>query len=81
MYLQQFRYKVTHIPGKYNSADALSRLPVDPPQASDTAATKVDACSLASEAIPSSLTLKDVELASETDPTLKLIREAVSSGD
>lgn len=81
LYLQQFRYKVTHIQGKYNSADALSRLPVDPPQASETAATKVYACSLASEAIPSSLTPKDVELASETDPTLKLIREAVSSGD
>jgi hypothetical protein len=81
LYLQQFSYKVTHIKGKDNSADALSRLPVGPAQLTDAAATKVYACSLASQAIPSALTPKEVELASERDPTLKLVREAVTSGD
>jgi hypothetical protein len=33
-------YKVTHIKGKDNSADALSRLPVGPAQLTDAAATK-----------------------------------------
>lgn len=74
-------YKVTHIQGKDNSADILSRLPVGPAQLTDAIATKVYACSLASEAIPSVLTPKEVELASERDPTLKLVREAVTSGD
>ena len=35
LYLQQFRYVVTHISGKENSADALSRLPVGPAQDHD----------------------------------------------
>ena len=81
LYLQQFRYKITHIQGKYNSADVLSRLPVGPAQSNDSAATKVYACSVVSEAVPSALTAKEVELASERDPTLKLIRDAVTSGD
>ena len=70
-----------NIQGKYNSADVLSRLPVGPAQSNDSAATKVYACSVVSEAVPSALTAKEVELASERDPTLKLIREAVTSGD
>jgi hypothetical protein len=45
---QQFSYKVTHIKGKDNSADALNRLPVGLAQLTDAAATKVYACSLAS---------------------------------
>ena len=77
LYLQQFRYKFTHIQGKYNSADVLSRLPVGPAQSNDSASTKVYACSVVSEAVPSALTAKEVELASERDPTLKLIRDAV----
>ena len=81
LYLQRFRYKVTHIQGKYNSADVLSRLPVGPTESNDPAATKVYACSVASQAVPSALTAKEVELASERDPTLKLIRDAVASGD
>jgi hypothetical protein len=60
LYLQQFSYKVTHIKGKDNSADALSRLPVGPSQLNDAAATKVYACSLARQAIPSALTTKEV---------------------
>ena len=77
LYLQQFRYKITHIQGKYSSADILSRLPVGPAQSHDSASTNVYACSVVSEAVPSALTAKEVELASERDPTLKLIRDAV----
>lgn len=35
-YQQQFRYKVTCVQRKYNSADVLSRLPVGPAQSNDS---------------------------------------------
>jgi hypothetical protein len=77
LYLQQFSYEVTHIKGKDNSADALSRLPVGPAQLTDAAAIKVNACSLASQAIPSSLTPKEVELATERDHTNSLLKNSL----
>ena len=36
LYLQQFQYTLTHIPGKENAADVLSRLPVGSTQDDDT---------------------------------------------
>ena len=81
LYLQQFRYVVTHIPGKENVADALSRLPVGPAEDHDASETREYACSVASEAIPAALTPQEVERASEKDPTLQLVRQAVTSGD
>ena len=53
LYLQQFRYNVTHIQGKYNSGNVLSRLPVGRAKFNDPAATKVYACSVASQAVSS----------------------------
>lgn len=45
-------------------------------------ATKVYACSVVSQVVPSALTAKEVELASERDPTLKLlVCDAFASGD
>jgi len=81
LYLQQFRYVVTHIPGKENAADALSRLQVGPAEDHDAIETREYACSIASEAIPAVLTPQEVERASEKDPTLQLVRQAVTSGD
>ena len=81
LYLQQFRYVVTHISGKENYADALSRLPVSPAQDCDAHESTEYACSIASEAVPAALTPHKVERASAKDPTLQLVREAVSSGD
>ena len=81
LYLQQFSYVVKHIAGKENPADALSRLPVDPPEDQDAIETREYACSIASEAVPAALTAREVERASEKDPTLQLVREAITSGD
>ena len=81
LYLQQFRYVVTHIAGKENSADALSRLPVGPAQEDDARESTEYACSIASEAVPAAHTPQKVEQASAKDPTLQLVRQVVTSGD
>ena len=81
LYLQQFRYVVTHISGKENSADALNRLPVGPAQDHDARESTEYACSIASEAVPAALTPQQVEQASAKDPTLQLVRQAVTSGE
>ena len=70
-----------HIPGNENAADALSRLPVGPAEDHDASETREYACSSASEAIPAALTTQEVEQALEKDPTLQLVRQAVTSGD
>ena len=81
LYLQQFSYVVTHIQGKDNSANTLSRLPAGPVQNNDARETKAYACSIASQAAPGALAPKQVEIASEKDTTLKLVRGAITSGD
>ncbi|KAK2548046.1 Gag polyprotein [Acropora cervicornis] len=63
---------MTHISGKENSADALSRLPVGPAQDHDARESTEYACSIASEAVPAALTPQQVEQASAKDPTLQL---------
>ena len=81
LHLQQFDYKVTHIPGKKNAADALSRFPVGKSDDGDMRATEEYAYSAAVEAVPAALRPSDVERASEQDATLKMVREAVEKGD
>ncbi|XP_048590584.1 uncharacterized protein LOC116613084 isoform X1 [Nematostella vectensis] len=81
LYLQQFSYVVRHISGKENSADALSRLPVGPVQTADSKATSEYVFSTAKAAVPVAMTPKHVEVVSEKDPTLILVREAIRSGD
>ena len=81
LYLQQFQYTLTHIPGKDNSADVLSRLPVGSTQDDDTRETEDFAYSVASAAVPAALLPKHVETATANDPTLWLVRKAVTTGD
>ena len=59
--LQQFRYEVTHISGKENSEDALSKLPVGPAQDHDAHESTEYACSIASEGISAALTPQQVD--------------------
>lgn len=66
--------------GKENSANALSRLPVDPAQDDAHESTEY-AFSIASEAASAALTPQQVVQASAKDPTLKLMNQAVASGD
>ena len=72
MYLQQF---------PINSADALSLLHVNPPDNQDAIGTREYAFSIANEAVPAALTIHEGERASEKDPNLQLVREAIRSGD
>ena len=81
LYLQQFQYELTHIRGKDNPADVLSRLPIGQTQDEDTRETEDFAYSVASEAMPAALMPKQVEIASADDPTLHLVRQPVMTGD
>ena len=80
LYLQQFQYTLTHIPGKDNAADVLSRLPVGSTQDEDTQDTQDFAYSVANAAVPAALLPKQVETASANDPTLQIVRKAVTTG-
>ena len=79
--MQQFQYTLTHIPGKDNAADVLSRLPVGSTQDDDTRESEDLAYSVASAAVPAALLPKHVETATANDPTLRLVRKAVTTGD
>lgn len=80
LYLQQFQYTLTHIPGKVN-VDVLSRLPVGLTQSEDTRETKDFAYSVASAVVPAALLPKQVEAAAANDPTLQRVRKAVMTGN
>ena len=59
--LELFRYEVTHISGKENSADAPSSVPVDLAQDHDARECTEYACSIASEAAPAAHTPQQVD--------------------
>ena len=80
LYLQQFEYTVHHIPGRGNAADALSRLPVENP-GKEHVYTEEYAFSVVAAAVPSALNPRQVEEASEQDPTLRIVRESIMSND
>lgn len=81
LYLQQFQYELTHIRGKDNAADVLSRLSVGHAQDKDTVKTEDFAYSVVTEAMPAPSTPKQVETPSAEDPTLKLVHQAVITGN
>ena len=84
--LQQYSYTITHIPGKANRADILSRTPV-PDDATtgyvteDCVRTDDYVYSVALGAIPAALVPSDVEKASAEDETLQIVRECIESGN
>lgn len=59
--MQHYQYVLTHIRGKDNAADVLSRLPVGQTQAEETKETEDFAYSVAREAVPVALVPKQVE--------------------
>ena len=63
LYFQQFQYKLTHIRGKDNTADVLSRLSVGPVDNDEKRETEDFAYSIAIEAMPSALEPKQLEIA------------------
>ena len=79
--LQQFQYKLTQIIGKANAADILNCLPAGPTRDEDATAGEEFAYSVASGAMPTALLPRHVETASENDPTLRLVRQALTTDD
>ena len=72
---------MTHIRGKDDAADVLSRLPIGHTQNKETSETEDFACSVAIDAIPAALVPKQEELASADDPTLQPVRQAIMTDD
>lgn len=60
--MQQYQYELTHIRGKDNAADVLSRLSVGQTQDESTKETEDFAHSVAREAVPAALVPKQVEM-------------------
>jgi len=81
LYLQQFEYELIHIPGKDNTADVLSRLPVGQTQNEETSETEDFAYSVAVKAMPAALMPNQVEDAEADDTILQLVRQAIITGD
>ena len=79
--MQQFKYNIRHIPGKENAADALSRLRVDGAADAAIRETEEYARTIVADAMPAALTPRQIERESERDPTLQLVRHAITSGD
>lgn len=79
--LQQYRFKIRHMPGKTNPADVLSRLPLsNQPQGDlhDIAEEYVEA--IVAYAIPRALSREEIKQASQDDPEIKCVIEAIRSG-
>lgn len=79
--MQQYQCKLTHIWGKDNAADVLSRFPAGYTQDEDTKEMEDFAYSVAREAVPDALVPKQVEIASANDPTLQLVCQAIIISD
>ena len=81
LYMQQFKYSIRYIPGRKNAADALSGLPVDSSPDAAIKQTEEYVRTIVAAAIPAALAPRQVERESERDPTLQLVRHAITSGD
>ena len=79
--MQQFKYSIRHIPGRKNAADALIQLPVDSLPDAAIKQTEEYMRTIVADAIPAALAPRQVERESERDPSLQLVRHAITSGD
>ncbi|XP_041471762.1 uncharacterized protein K02A2.6-like [Lytechinus variegatus] len=79
--LQQYKYKVMHVPGKMNIADSLSRL-----LSGDSSSSKLETEAesfvrfIAMQSTPGAVTTREVERESEHDQELREIRNCIQSG-
>lgn len=76
--LQPYKFKVKYQPGKYNAADALSRLPLKDVPKSNVAEDYVYAITKA--VTPRTMTTKDIEQESAVDETMCAVRQALRVG-
>ena len=77
--LQGYDYRVVYRPGKTNIADSLSRLNQCKPK--DTSGEEFDFVkAVAEESLPVALTVKQVELVSDSDPGIASLRQYILVG-
>ena len=80
--LQPYRFRVVHIAGPNNIADALSRLPVDSPDDTFTTTLTEESVRLVTRmAAPVALNIRDIERASANDEELRSVTKALHSGN
>jgi hypothetical protein len=78
--LQQFRFSVKYIPGRMNIADVLSRLPeFKRSKRMNGAESYVRA--IAELSVPKTMSAREVEQASREDAELRVVREAIKTGN
>ncbi|XP_063965770.1 uncharacterized protein K02A2.6-like [Lytechinus pictus] len=78
--LQQYKFKVRHMPGKTNPADVLSRLPIpnQPPRDRNIAEEYIDA--IIAYAVPRALTREQITTASQADQEIQMVIESLKAG-
>jgi hypothetical protein len=82
LYLQQFKYCMTHTPGESNPADALSRLPIpSSPTPSNHVSTESFVYSVVKDAVPVAIDPRHIESESEKDEMLQEVRNAIAYSD
>ena len=77
--LQNYSPRIVYQPGIQNAVDFLSRKPVTTNTPRDPVEEYVN--SIIVDSLPSPVTLQELLLASECDPTLKTIKEALDTGN
>ena len=80
--LQAYDFKVQYRPGKYNAADALSRL-LDVRKVKEDHHEKTEdyMCQITLASIPVAIRAKEIEVESSADPEMTSLRKAVRTGD
>jgi hypothetical protein len=81
LYLQQFSFNVTHISGRENRADILSRAPEGEEDVEESAASNIFAYSMTQDARPDAITIEKIKLESARDKTITMLKEALTTGD
>ena len=76
--LQNYSPRIVYQPGIQNTVDFLSRKPVLTNTSRDPVEDYVN--STVVDSLPSAITLQELLLASESDPTLKTIKECLDTG-
>ena len=76
--LQQYEFKVIYRPGATNPADYLSRHPIKEYNKNNLAEAYVNF--ITKNAIPKAMTIEEIQLETEKDPTLNDVKEAIKTG-
>ena len=76
--LQQYKPRIVYQPGIQNALDILSRKPVQTDTPRDPVEDHIN--SVIADSLPPTVTLQELLIASESDPTLKIIASCLNTG-